>query len=78
MGLMAERALAAGFGGDEVVSGSRAERYQVMLHVDEGTLEEEGEAGRSELEEGTRVSAEPSGSAGDRAKRRRNVTAGGV
>ncbi|MCK5649847.1 MAG: DUF222 domain-containing protein, partial [Gemmatimonadetes bacterium] len=42
------------------VSGTRAERYQVMLHVDEGTLEEDGEAGRSELEDGTRVSAETS------------------
>jgi len=42
------------------ISGSRAERYQVMLHVDAGTLEEAGEAGRSELEDGTRVSAETS------------------
>ncbi|MEX2527505.1 MAG: DUF222 domain-containing protein, partial [Gemmatimonadota bacterium] len=70
MGLLAERAMAAGFGGDGAVeegaakegaveegqeaeansqgqqretprtplSGSRAERYQVILHVDEGTL----------------------------------------
>jgi hypothetical protein len=63
LGLMAERALAAGFrnaDGDEVVSGSRAERYQVMLHVEAGTLEEDGEAGQSELEDGTRVSAETS------------------
>jgi len=79
VGLIAERALAAGFGvrgggdaenreqGDEhpvqdpaPISGTRAERYQVMLHVDAGTLEEDGEPGRSELEDGTRVSAETS------------------
>ena len=56
------QALAAGFGGDDdaPVSGSRAERYQVFLHVDRDTLAEEGEAGRSELEDGTRVSAETS------------------
>ena len=59
VGLMAERALAGGFG-DGVVSGSRAERYQVMLHVEAGTLEEDGETGQSELEDGTRVSAETS------------------
>jgi hypothetical protein len=93
MGLLAERALAAGFGGggadhdggvadrDEAVadpdtaagggasccacdapplSGTRAERYQVFLHVDPGTLQAEGEIGRSHLEDGTRVSAETS------------------
>ena len=72
VGLIAERALGAGFGvrGEEEpghpeedstpVSGTRAERYQVMLHVDAGTLEEDGDAGRSELEDGTRVSAETS------------------
>ncbi len=69
VGLVAERALAAGFGGEGVpVSGSRAERYQVLLHVEEGVLrggEGEGEGedeagGRSELEDGTRVSAETS------------------
>jgi hypothetical protein len=69
VGLIAERALAAGFGGgaggrngngDALISGSRAERYQVMLHVDAGTLKEEGDPGRSELEDGTRVSAETS------------------
>ncbi len=59
LGLMAERALAAGFG-DGVVSGSRAERFQVMLHVEAGTLEEDGETGQSELEDGTRISAETS------------------
>ena len=59
MGLLAERALAAGFGGDEApVSGSRAERHQVMLHVEPETLAEQGEPGMSELEDGTRVSAE--------------------
>ena len=42
------------------ISGSRAERYQVMLHVDEATLREEGEPGRSELEDGTRVSCDGS------------------
>ncbi len=63
VGLIAERAFAAGFGngaGGEVVSGSRAERYQVMLHVDADTLKEDGDPGRSELEDGTRVSAETS------------------
>jgi len=72
LGLMAERALAAGFGttlesddasGSEArapLSGTRAERYQVMLHVDMDTLKEEGEPGRSELEDGTRVSYETS------------------
>jgi hypothetical protein len=63
LGLMAERALAAGFktaNGDGVVSGSRAERFQVMLHAEAGTLEEDGETGQSELEDGTRVSAETS------------------
>ena len=64
VGLLAERALAAGFGGEEgtgedpaPISGTRAERYQVMLHVDAGTLEEDGEPGQSELEDGTHVPA---------------------
>jgi hypothetical protein len=64
LGLLAERAMAAGFGlGDEdgtPISGTRAERYQVLLHVEAGTLEHDGEPGRSELEDGTRVSAETS------------------
>jgi len=86
VGLIAERALAAGFGGaaeagaesrsragsvaaeagqhhtpsPAPISGSRAERYQVMLHVDPSTLREDAEPGRSELEDGTRVSAETS------------------
>ncbi len=57
LGLMAERALAAGFKDDAPISGSRAERTQVMLHVDADTLSESGEPGVSELEDGTRVSA---------------------
>ena len=109
VGLMAERALAVGFGGGEghgaeaedelasaegegtadgsegtvggvegrfvdgegtanrragtdtvPVSGTRAERYQVVLHVEAATLEKEREPGRSELEDGTRLSAETS------------------
>jgi hypothetical protein len=86
VGLLAERALAAGFGGPPAagdsesgqqkavgegedrshptdsapISGSRAERYQVMLHVDADTLDEDAEPGLSELEDGTRVSAETS------------------
>ncbi len=61
LSLLAERALAAGFGGeDSPLSGSRAERYQVVLHVDADTLSEDGGLGQSELEDGTRVSAEAS------------------
>jgi len=100
VGLLAERALAPGFGGsgagDEpktrsrddappsleepktqslekrqarshtetpalrsVESGTRAERYQVMVHCDAATLAAEGEPGRSDLD-GIRVSAETS------------------
>jgi hypothetical protein len=92
LALLAERALAAGFGGradggpagvdpgagaaaDSVeraapISGTRAARYQVVLHVDAETLSEDsagattdaagstavvGGSGRSELEDGTRV-----------------------
>ncbi|MDX1492577.1 MAG: DUF222 domain-containing protein [Longimicrobiales bacterium] len=59
LGLLAERALAAGFHDDPAsVSGSRAERYQVMLYVEPETLAEEGEPGMSELEDGTRLAAE--------------------
>ena len=57
-GLMAERALAMGFGGG-VESGSRAERYQVVVHAEAATLAGSGEAGRSELD-GVRVCAETS------------------
>jgi len=42
------------------ISGTRAERYQVVLHVEAETLKADGEQGRSELEDGTRVSAETS------------------
>ena len=42
-----------------VVSGTRAERYQVMVHCDAATLGAEGEPGRSDLD-GIRVSAETS------------------
>ena len=58
VGLVAERALAAGFVDAAPVSGSRAERYQVVLHVESATLSEAGEPCLSELEDGTRVSAE--------------------
>jgi hypothetical protein len=53
------RALAVGCDAGPI-SGTRAERYQVVLHVDSDTLDPEGEPGRSELEDGTRVSAETS------------------
>ena len=36
----------------------RSDRYMVVLHVDEATLSDGGEPGRSHLEDGTRVSAE--------------------
>jgi len=60
--LLAERGLAAGFGSDDpkTLSGTRAERYQVFLHVEPESLAAEGEPGMSELEDGTRVSAETS------------------
>lgn len=74
LALLAERALGVGFAEARVqrvegdgcdltpppVSGTRAARYQVVLHLDAATLAEGGEPGRSELEEGTRVSAETS------------------
>jgi hypothetical protein len=67
--LLAERALAAGF--DRAQCGARAERYQVVLHVDADTLAQADsgtaadrrprpEPVRSELEDGTRVSPETS------------------
>ncbi|MDX1647786.1 MAG: DUF222 domain-containing protein [Longimicrobiales bacterium] len=58
VGLLAERALATGFGDEDPVSGTRADRFQVMLHVEPETLAQSGEPGMSELEDGTRVSAE--------------------
>jgi hypothetical protein len=58
LGLVAERALAAGLGGEDApVSGSRAERYQVMLHVEPAPLSETGEPGMCEVADGTRVPA---------------------
>ncbi len=53
---------------DAPISGTKAERYQVVLHVDMDTLTGEDESdhspdasgGRSHLEDGTRVSAETS------------------
>ncbi len=42
------------------ISGTRPERYQVILHVDPQTLMAGGEPGRSELEDGTRLSCETS------------------
>ncbi len=62
-GLVAERALAAGFGEDSEdgtdESGTRAERYQVVIHTEAATLAEDGEPGRSDLD-GVRVAAETS------------------
>lgn len=64
IGLVAERALAAGFGENSEdgpdESGTRAERYQVVIHTEAATLAEHGEPGRSDLD-GVRVSAETSG-----------------
>ena len=61
--LLAERALAAGFGppadaSDAPVSGTRADRHQVVLHVAPETLREDGEPGLAELADGTRASRE--------------------
>ena len=42
------------------LSGTRAERYMVVVHVDEATLHEHGDVGLSELHDGTRISAETS------------------
>jgi hypothetical protein len=69
LALVAERALAAGFGGGAdgtPISGSRAERYQVVLHVEPESLSAGGGStdsggaplGMSELEDGSRLSAE--------------------
>jgi hypothetical protein len=61
IGLLAERALAVGFAGDDApISGSRAERYQVVVHVGPETLRAQGEPGMSELEDVTPFSAENS------------------
>ncbi len=60
LGLVAEWALAYRAGPDEdvPVSGTRAERFQVMVHVDLDTLRAGTEPGRSELDDGTRLAAE--------------------
>ena len=63
LALVAERSLAAGFGGGDdatraPISGSRAERYQVVLHVEPKSLMEHGEPGMCELDDGSRLSAE--------------------
>ena len=60
LALLAERSFAAGFDTDAPISGSKAERYQVMLHVEADTLTDDREPGQSELTDGTRVSAETS------------------
>ncbi|MCG8467770.1 MAG: HNH endonuclease [Gemmatimonadetes bacterium] len=67
IGIVAERSLVGGRGdrsdaneAARATSGTRADRYQVVLYVDQETLSESGEPGRSELEDGTRVSAETS------------------
>ena len=62
LALLAERAMSAGFAEDSPISGTRAERYQVVLHVSTETLEEGGDPvpDRSHLDDGTRVSAETS------------------
>ncbi len=76
LALLAERALVAGFDERAPVSGIRAARHQVVLHVDAAKLAEEGgdvagapeaaegagpeAALRSHLDDGTRVSAETS------------------
>ena len=60
--LLAERAMAVGFGAsgpeDVPVSGTGAQRYQVVLHVEPATLTSGTEPGRADLADGTRVSAE--------------------
>jgi len=57
LGLLVERALEAGLAAKEgaPISGSRAGRYQVVLHVDAEGLAAEGEGGERHLEDGTRV-----------------------
>jgi hypothetical protein len=70
LGLVAEQALARGFGEEDgedaetgdagPLSGSRTKRYEVVLHVEQATLAADEDPGVSELEDGTRVSAETS------------------
>jgi hypothetical protein len=60
LGLLSEWALGSGSGAesDAPISGTRAQRFQVMLHVEPATLTAGAEPGRSELEDGTRLAAE--------------------
>ncbi|MGI9627545.1 MAG: DUF222 domain-containing protein [Longimicrobiales bacterium] len=58
VGLICSKAMKVGFGDEG--SGSKAERYQVVLHVEPDTLNSNEEPGMSELADGTRVSAETS------------------
>ncbi|MGI9625934.1 MAG: DUF222 domain-containing protein [Longimicrobiales bacterium] len=58
VGLICAKAMKVGFGDEG--SGSKAERYQVVLHVEPDTLKSNKEPGMSELADGTRVSAETS------------------
>jgi len=69
LGLLAEWVLAGGAPADAdldsdagatvaPISGTRAERFQVMVHVDLDTLSADREPGRSELDDGTRLAAE--------------------
>ena len=55
LGLVAEAALAGGLD-----PGTRGDRYQVVVHVDEAALPAESEEGGSALEGGSHVSAETS------------------
>ena len=55
LGLIAESALAA-----DLDRGTAGDRYQVVVHVDEGVLESDDAPGQSALEDGPYVSAETS------------------
>ena len=55
LGLMAETALAA-----DLDRGTSGDRYQVVVHVDDGVLEHDNATGQSVLEDGQYVSAETS------------------
>jgi hypothetical protein len=55
LGLVAESALAGGLD-----PGTRGDRYQVVVHVDEEALPSESERGASALEDGQHISAETS------------------
>ena len=55
LGLLAETALAA-----DLDHGTAGDRYQVVVHVDDGVLEDDEATGQSALEDGPYVSAETS------------------